>query len=131
MQNKLTVFWQPIDHVELVNLLGIVLSLRVILSTTLLPVSPQLLNELLGAVIKRQDLKRYLTWTCCLRRTGQPEFTENLSPHRLHSFLLDVVDVHSGASGQRQSHCHTVGKEEKQDCFSQIHISLSQPRLVK
>ncbi|TNN52956.1 Intraflagellar transport protein 43 A [Liparis tanakae] len=36
----------------------------------LMPVSSQLLNELLGAVIKGQDLKRHLAWTCCLRRTG-------------------------------------------------------------
>lgn len=97
--NTLTVFWRTIDHVELVNLFGIVLSLRVILSATLLPVSSQLLNELLGAVIKGQNLKRHLTWTCCLRRTGQPEFTENLSPDRLYSLFLYVVDVHSGASG--------------------------------
>ena len=126
MQNQLTVFWQTIDHVELVNLLGIVLGLRVILPTTLLPVSPQLLNELLGAVVKRQDLKRYLTRTCRLGRTGEPELTENLSAHRLHSLLLDVVDVHGGASGERQSHCHAVGEEEKQDGFPQIHVSLSQ-----
>ncbi len=100
IKNKtLTVFWRTNDHVELVNLFGIVLSLRVILSTTLLPVSSQLLNELLGAVIKGQNLKRHLTRTCCLRRTGQPEFTENLSPDRLYSLFLYVVDVHSGASG--------------------------------
>lgn len=100
IKNKqLTVFWRTIDHVELVNLLGIVLSLRVILSTALMPVSSQLLNELLGAVIKGQDLKRYLTRTCCLRWTGQPEFTEDLSPDRLYSLFLYVVDVHSGASG--------------------------------
>lgn len=97
--SKLTVFWWTIDHVELVNLFGIVLSLRVILSTTLLSVSSQLLNELFGAVIKSQNLKRYLTGTCCLRRTGQPEFTEDLSPNRLYSLFLYVVNVHSGASG--------------------------------
>lgn len=108
VKNQLTVFWRTIDHVELVNLFSIVLSLRVILPATLLPVSSQLLNELLGAVIQRQNLIRYLTWTCCLRGTRQPEFTENLSPDRLYSLFLYVVDVHSGASGQRQSHCHTI-----------------------
>lgn len=95
----LTVFWRTVDHVELVNLFRIVLSLRVILPAALVSVSAQLLNELLGAVIKRQNLIRHLTGTCCLRRTGQPEFTENLSPDRLYSLFLDVVDVHSGASG--------------------------------
>lgn len=48
---KLTVFCWTVDHVKLVNLFGVVLSLRVILSAALLPVSSQLLNELLGAVI--------------------------------------------------------------------------------
>jgi len=64
MKKKLTVFWWTIDHVELVNLFGVVLSLCVILSATLLPVSSQLFNELLGAVIKGQNLIRYLAWTC-------------------------------------------------------------------
>lgn len=108
MTDKLTVFWRTIDHVELVYLFSIVLNVRVILPATLMAVSSHVLNQLLGAVIKRQNLKRYLTWTCCLRRTRQPEFTENLSPDRLYSLFLNVVDVHSGASGERQSHCHTI-----------------------
>lgn len=95
----LTVFRWTIGHVELVNLFCIVLSLRVILSATLLSVSSQLLNELLGAVIQRQNLIGYLTRTCCLRRTGHPEFTENLSTDRLYPLFLYVIDVHSGASG--------------------------------
>lgn len=124
MENGLTVFSRTIDHVELVNLFRIVLSLCVLLPATLLPVSPQLLNQLLGAVIKGQDLVGNLTGTYCLGRTGQPQFTEDLSPHRLHPLLLDVVDVHSGASGERQSHCHAVREEEKQECAAQIHVAL-------
>lgn len=127
----LTVFWWTIDHVELVNFFGVVLGLCVILPATLLPVSPELLNELPGAVVEGQDLKRYLARTCCLRRTGHPEFTQDLSPDSLHSLFLYVVDVHGGASGKRESHCHTTWEEKKQKCFAQIHISLwihSQPK---
>lgn len=98
-EHILTVFRWTVGHVELVNLFCIVLSLRVILSATLLSVSPQLLNELLGAVIQRQNLIRYLTWTCCLRRAGHPEFTENLSADRLNPLFPYVIDIHSGASG--------------------------------
>lgn len=125
MENGLTVFSRTIDHAELVNLFRIVLSLSDLLPATLLPVSPQLLNQLLGAVVKGQSLLvGNLTGTYCLGRTGQPQFTEDLSPHRLHSLLLDVVDVHSGASGKRQSHCHAVREEEKQECDAQIHVAL-------
>lgn len=125
MENRLTVFSRTIDHVELVNLFGIILSLCVLLPATLLPVPPQLLDQLLGAVIKGQDLVGNLTGTYCLGRTGQPQFTEDLSPHRLHPLLLDVVNVHSGASGERQSHCHAVREEEKQECVAQIHVARS------
>lgn len=95
----LTVFWWSINHIELVNLFGVIFSLRVILSTTLLSVSPQLLDQLLRTVIERQHLKRYLIRTQCLRRAGQSKFTENLSSDCLYSLFLYVVYVHSGASG--------------------------------
>lgn len=52
----LTVLWRSVDHVELVDLFGVVLRLRVVLPAALLPVPLQLLQQLLGAVVQRLDL---------------------------------------------------------------------------
>lgn len=104
----LTVFRRSLDHVELVNLFSVVLGLSVILATALLPVPAQLLHQLFGAVIECQHLVRDLIGAQGLRRTRQSQFAQDLSPDGLHSLLLDMVNVHSGTSRQREDHGHTV-----------------------
>lgn len=111
------------NHVELVYLLGIVLGLGVVLPTALLSLSAQFLDQLLGAVVKRQHRVGHLRGSESLRRAREAQFAQDLTPDRLHALLLYVVNVHSGASGQREDRGHAVEEEEKQKCFAQMHGS--------
>lgn len=96
----LTVIRWPLNHVELVYLLGIVLGLGVVLPTALLSLSTQFLDQLLGAVVKRQHRVRHLRGSESLRRTREAQLAQDLTPDRLHALFLYVVNVHGGASGQ-------------------------------
>lgn len=104
----LTIFRRPLDHVELVNLFSVVLGLSVVLSAALVSVLAKAVQQIPGAVIEGQHLVGHLTRTQGLRWAGQAEFAEDLTPDGLHPLLLNIIDVHSGAGGQRQAHGHTV-----------------------
>lgn len=84
-------------------LFGVVLRVSVVLTAALLSVSPDLLEQLPRAVIQGQHLIGHLTRAQGLRRAGQSQFAEDLTPDGLHPLLLDVVDVHRGAGRQREA----------------------------
>lgn len=111
------------NHVELVYLLGIVLGLGVVLPTALLSLSAQFLDQFFGAVVKRQHRVRHLRGSESLRWAREAQLAQDLTPDRLHALFLYVVNVHGGASGQREDRGHAVEEEEKQKCFAQMHDS--------
>lgn len=100
---RLTVFRGGLDHVDFVNLFGVVLRVGVVLSAALLSVPAHLLQQLFSAVIQGQHLIGHLTGAQGLRRAGQSQFAEDLTPDGLHALLLDVVDVHRGAGRQGEA----------------------------
>lgn len=100
----LTVLRQPLDHVEFMDLFGIVLRLGVPLGAAFLPLSMQLFQQLPGAVVKCQDLVGDVGHHRWLRGAGESELAQDLSPNGFHPLLLDVAEVQGGASGQSEAH---------------------------
>ncbi len=110
----LTAFWRSVDHVEFVYLFGIVLCLGVVLTATLLSIPPELLQQLLGAVVQRLDLIRDFTRSEGVWRTRQPQFAQNLPSYGLDPLPLHMVDIHGGTSGQRWAQRCAVEEEDEQ-----------------